>query len=86
MISRDELLDPLAVEKMSEQDKKLVEDAQHAGFSPHRTNAEKITPFNHAGALQQTLNPSAIKAAECGAPGCDSDISDGIATLREHFK
>ena len=47
-------------------------------------NAESVRWF-HAGALHQVVNPSAIIAAECDAPGCGSDISDGVAELRESF-
>jgi hypothetical protein len=82
MINKADLLDPLSYEKRSEYEKSVVEGAHNAGHAPRRMNTES-TRWNHAGALQQVVNPSAIIAAECDAPGCGSDISDGIAELRE---
>src|SRR5688572_898729 len=74
MINKTDLLNPNSLENLSEYEKNVVEGAHNAGHSPRFTNAENY----HVGALQQFLNPAAIKAAEYGAPGCDSDISDGI--------
>lgn len=83
MINKADLLDPLAVEHLSEYERSVVEGAQNAGHGPRNLNTEKIGQKNRAGALQQTIIPSAIMAAECGAPGGDSDISDGISNLTE---
>jgi hypothetical protein len=79
MINKADLLDPLSYENRSEYEKSVVEGAHNAGHSPRRMNTET----SHSGALQQVVNPSAIIAAECDAPGCGSDISDGVANLRE---
>ena len=83
MINRLDLLDPGALEDRSEYEKSVVEGAQNAGHGPHcRESGSRI----YGGALHQVINPRAIMAAECGAPGCDSDISDGISELRESFE
>jgi hypothetical protein len=81
MINKADLLDPLSYENRSEYEKSVVDGAHNAGHSPRRMNTESFR--GHAGALQQVVNPSAIMAAECDAPGCGSDISDGIADLQE---
>jgi hypothetical protein len=80
MINKADLLDPLSYETRSEYEKSVVEGAHNAGHAPRRMNTESTS---HYGALQQVVNPSAIRAAECDAPGCGSDISDGVADLRE---
>lgn len=81
MINKADLLDPLSYENRSEYEKSVVEGAHNAGHAPRRMNTEN----SRSGALQQVVNPSAIIAAECDAPGCGSDISDGIAELSESF-
>lgn len=86
MIHKNELLYPICMEGRSDYEKEVIDGAQNAGHSPRFTNDEKISRNNHAGALQQVISMSAIRAAECGAPGCDSDISDGVANLREFFE
>jgi hypothetical protein len=82
MINKADLLDPITFEKRTEYEKSVVEGAHNAGHAPRRMNTEDVTRYR-SGALQQVINPSAITAAECDAPGCGSDISDGIAELRE---
>ena len=84
MINKADLLDPLSFENRSEYERSVVEGAHNAGHGPRHMNAESVRWF-HAGALHQVVNPSAIIAAECDAPGCGSDISDGVAELRESF-
>ena len=79
MINRSELLDPTTLDGRSEYEKNVIECAQGAGHGPRYPNTEHTA----TGALQQVINPGAIQAAECGAPGCDSDISDGIGKLAE---
>ena len=83
MIHRNDLLYPAALENLSEYEKSLVDGAQNAGNSPRHMNLDKTGAASSAGTLQQIINPAAIRAAECGAPGCDSDISDGIGSLAE---
>ena len=80
MLNRVDLLDPNAVETRSEYEKKVIEGAQNAGNGPRRLYLGRVS----SGALQQFINPAAIKAAGCGcAPGCDCDISDGLSSIAE---
>ncbi|HEX6125995.1 MAG TPA: hypothetical protein VFZ23_11540 [Pyrinomonadaceae bacterium] len=81
MIHRSELLDPTSVDRMTEHDIRVLDGSQNAGHGPRFLNLEHYP----AGALQQVVNASAIKACACGGPGCDSDISDGHSTLRDVF-
>jgi hypothetical protein len=79
MINKAELLDPVALRNRSDYERNVIEGAHNAGHGPRFANTERYS----GGALQQVINPAAIRAAECGAPGCDSDISDGIASIGE---
>ena len=85
MIHKADLLDPLALRARSEYEMSVIDGAQNVGHGPRTMNNQDISSY-HSRALQQVINPSAIMAAECDAPGCGSDISDGIADLRESFE
>ncbi len=78
MINKLDLLDPNALEKRSKYEREVVEGAHNAGHSPPHIDLD-----NSTGVICQVLNASAIRAAEFGAPGGDSDISDGVASLAE---
>jgi hypothetical protein len=82
MINKVDLLNPNSLENRSAYEKNVIEGAHNAGHGARYANTESY----HVGALQQFLNPAAIKAAEYGEPGGDSDISDGIANLGEHLR
>ena len=82
MIHRTELLDPTSVDHMTDREKCVLDGSQNAGHGPRFLNLE----HRAAGAMQQVVNASAIKACECDAPGCVSDISDGRSTLHEVFE
>lgn len=79
MIDKTELLDPTSVNDLSKREKEIVEDAQDVGNNPEFINTDR----NSEGALQQTVNPEAIKADQTGAAGGDSDFSGGVANLDE---
>jgi len=81
MIHRTELLDPTSVDRRSESERRVIDGAQNAGHGPRFQNNEHYP----AGAMQQVVNASALKSCEGGAPGCDSDISDGHSTLHEVY-
>jgi len=85
MIHKADLLDPFALGARSEYEMNVIDGAQNVGHGPRTMNNKDISSY-HSGALQQVINPSAIMAAECDAPGCGSDISDGVGELRENFK
>ena len=81
MINRAELLDPTAYDMRSDYEKSVIEGAHNAGHGPR--TLQLGLGASSAGTYQQFINPAAIRAAECSAPGCDSDISDGLASLEE---
>src|SRR5688572_11307282 len=83
MINKADLLDPSAIDHLSEYERSVVDGAQNAGHGPRHLNLEKTGEQNFAGSLQQVIIPAAIRAAEYGPPGGNSDISDGISDLRE---
>lgn len=81
MIHRTDLLDPTSVDHCSDEQRRVIDGAQNAGHGPRHLNVE----HSPAGAMQQVVDAHALKACECGAPGGDSDISDGRSTLHEVF-
>ena len=82
MIHRKELLDPTSVDRLPEEERRILDGAQNAGHGPRRLNIENSS----SGALQQVVIASAIIACEAGSLGCESDISEGRSTLREMFE
>jgi hypothetical protein len=81
MIHQTDLLDPTSVYRLNDEERRVVDGAQNAGHGPRHLNTER----GSAGAMQQVVDASALKACECGAPGGVGDISDGRSSLRDVF-
>ena len=82
MIHRTDLLDPTSVDRLPDEQRRVIDGAQNAGHSPRCMNFGRSS----SGAMQQVVNASALKACGCGGPGAESDISDGLSTLRDVFE
>ena len=81
MIHRKDLLDPNSVDKLTEEERRVLDGAQNAGHGPRHLN----TGHSSGGAMEQVILPSALIACG-GGLGSDSDFSEGCSTLREIFE
>jgi len=83
---KTDLLDPLAVNDLSDYEKEVVKDAQHDGKGlestiPGSGDEHLLGNHNTGGVVEQTINSKAVEGF--GQPGGESDFTGGIANLDE---
>jgi len=82
MIHREEQLDPNALDKMPEEQRRVLDGAQHAGHGPRHMNLEHAS----SGSLEQVIIPSSLIACGDSVLEGGSDFSEGCSTMREMFE
>lgn len=85
-LDKADLLDPLAVDNLSDYEREVVADAQNAGKNlestvPKEGGDNLLEGHDTGGIIEQTVNSKAVEGF--GQPGGESDISGGIANLDE---
>lgn len=86
ILDKADLLDPLAVDNLSERGKEAVADAQNAGKNLELTDPKKggdnlLANHDTDGIIEQTINSKSVQGF--GQPGGETDISGGIPNLDE---
>jgi len=82
MIHRKDLLDPNSTEKLTPEERRVLDGAQNAGHGPRHLNTE----HSSGGAMEQVIIPSALIACGDSVLEGGSDFSEGCSTLREIFE